>query len=271
MSNSLWYGFWDQWNLFHKVTFDGENKLIIIAYGVTDIDIQVDVYSDWKEWSRIDNNLRFEAALRAVGGDPTVGSSFLGDTYFLINGWRMRTWEGAHTLEVDGNFFVDGGGSTFVNTIRPWTTQINVLRSNLVDVIVVSGSSQVITSSFSEVDRAILNGIDDIVQNLPNSGSLTDIQTGIDTIQSAVVMVGGVVTSGGMNAVETTLVQPTAMFDNMFVAISSGSVRVVRKVDEYLSTNGKITFDVPLPFSAISGSSGVTVLPEYNPTNGSVG
>ena len=41
---SSYYGFWDYWNLYHKVTFDGINKLILINDGETELDFQIDVY-----------------------------------------------------------------------------------------------------------------------------------------------------------------------------------------------------------------------------------
>ena len=273
-----WYGFWDEWNLFHKITFDGANKLILVNYGVTDINIQIDVYSDWKEWSLISNNLRFEAAMRTVGGDPTVGSSFLGRTFFLINGWRMRTWEGSHTLEVDGNIFVDGGGSIFVNTLRPWTVQTNVLRSNLVDIEVVSGSSQVVSGGFSEADRIILERIDAITSNLPNSGTLADMQSDITFISSSVQtgfaaseMASGGVTSGGLDQIETDVLYDDNLFDFMHVAVSNpAGARVVRKIDTYLSSSGTFIFESAMPFVATSGSA-VTVLGGYDPSSGQTG
>ena len=289
---SYYYGFWDEWSLYHKVTFDGDNKLILVNRGVTSLDIKVDVYSDWKEWMQLRTHTKFEAALRTVGGDPTIGGQFLGDTYFLINGWRFRTWEDNRNLALNGNIFVDGVGTLFVPTIRPWTIQTSLERSNLFDVIVVSGSSEVVSGSFTSTDRLLLQAIDSITQNLPNSGSLTDIQSGITDIQSeltvvsgnvdtavssiqevnsAVIMSSGMVTSGGMDIVETTVFGTDNVFDNMFVAISSGSLQVVRKVEDFQEANGTITFDVALPFSAISGSSGVTILPGYNPVNGGIG
>ena len=44
------YGFWWEWENPQKVTFDGINKHIIINPGETQIDVQVDLYSAWKEW-----------------------------------------------------------------------------------------------------------------------------------------------------------------------------------------------------------------------------
>jgi len=285
MSNALWYNNWDYWNLFHKVTFDGPNKLILIGYGITDIDIKVDIYSDWKEWAELRDNLKYEAALRTVGGDPTVGSAFLGSTYFLINGWRIRTWEGNHELNMDGNLFVDGGGSLFVNTLRPWTVQTSILRSNLVDIVVVSGSSQVVSGAFTAADRIILERIDAVTQNLPDSGSLTDIQGSLNDISSSVIAIttevlsgfsaqnianGGVVV-GQTTDVQTDIFETDGFYDNLHVAVENATgVKIVRRIDSYQSASGTFVFDNPLSFSPASGSL-VTVLNDYDSQAGSIG
>ena len=48
----LWQMFGnDYWTLYHKVTFDGENRLIIINDGELNINVKQDIYSDWKEWA----------------------------------------------------------------------------------------------------------------------------------------------------------------------------------------------------------------------------
>jgi hypothetical protein len=108
--NSLFYGFWDYWNLYHKVTFDGVNRLILINEGETEIDVQVDIYSAWKEWAQLESNLKYLKALDTVGGEPTVAGQRLDVTYFLINGWRIKPYPGTYSLNLIGNIFdIDGG------------------------------------------------------------------------------------------------------------------------------------------------------------------
>ena len=85
-----YFGNWDLWQNYHKVTFDGLNKLIRVNEGVTTLDIKTDVYSDWKEWvSTRDDNAFWLPAIRSIGGDPTVAGQTAGDIYFLINGWKL--------------------------------------------------------------------------------------------------------------------------------------------------------------------------------------
>ena len=88
--SSIYYAGWDYWGLYHKVSFDPVNKLMIVSPNATELNIKVDVYSDYKEWIQLRENAGTSAiAIRSVGGDPTVAGEFAGDIYFLQNGWRL--------------------------------------------------------------------------------------------------------------------------------------------------------------------------------------
>lgn len=140
------YGNWQFWSVYdtanelygtQNVTFDGPNKIIIVNEGITEIDFREDVYSNWKEWLHdpTQDNEKYLPAISVVGGDPLPGDRVLGTTYFLENGWRMRTWEGDHSLTVTGNVFTREGDPLFVPTLNPWTITINLNTSSLVETI----------------------------------------------------------------------------------------------------------------------------------------
>jgi len=145
MWTSTYYGQWDYWELRHKVTFDGVNRWILINDGETDIDIQTDIYSDWKEWVLLENNLKYFPPLNTVGGEPTIGAERLDVTYFLINGWRIKPYPGSYTLNLVGNIFdVDGGEikvDADVNPLFPNNITINTNTSVIVRQLTTSGSS----------------------------------------------------------------------------------------------------------------------------------
>jgi hypothetical protein len=107
------FGSYDLWVLFLKVTFDGENKLIIINDGVTDLDVETDVYSQWKNWALERDHLKWEGAMRSTGGDPLPGGDFLGGTFFLTNGWRILVTEGVDNINVVGNIYTEEGDPVF--------------------------------------------------------------------------------------------------------------------------------------------------------------
>jgi len=179
---ALGYGDWTFWNEYNpplylgqqKVTFDGINKLILINNGEIDIDFRVDVYSAWKEWIKDPHhiNSKFEEAITVVGGDPLPGNKVLGSTFFITNGWRMRTWEGTHALTVTGNIFTSEGDPIFVPTIDPWNITINLNTSTLVEALIPETSIGV-------------NDIAAIVDGVWNS-TLQDSSTGLSILNSLV-------------------------------------------------------------------------------------
>lgn len=148
------YGYWTNWQAYdpangffggQKVTFDGPNRLILINFGVTEINFLQDVYSNWKEWmlDPTSVNAKYLPAISVIGGDPLPGSRQLGTTFFLENGWRMRTWNGNHTLTVNGNVFTREGDELFVDTTEPVTTRIVLNTSTLVETVIPEASLSV--------------------------------------------------------------------------------------------------------------------------------
>ena len=133
-----------------KVTFEGINKLIIINDGETELDAQRDIYSAWKRWmvdskpsSGGEINSQWLQALRTVGGDPIGGTQVVSPYFFLVNGWKLRPHEATHRLVVDGNLFVDGGGSPFVATEGSFNVVVELQTSSksITDTITVSAGS----------------------------------------------------------------------------------------------------------------------------------
>lgn len=79
----------DHWSPFaEKVIFDGILKLIIVSPGVTTLDIRTDLYSAWVWWISLRDNSKYQYAMRFTGLDVIPGG-FTGDSYFLINGWKL--------------------------------------------------------------------------------------------------------------------------------------------------------------------------------------
>jgi hypothetical protein len=136
------YGNWTFWESYNennftygtqKVTFDGPNKLILINEGETDIDVKVDIYSAWKEWTRIPfyNNLLYDVSMSSVGGDPITDTEFLGSTFFLENGWRIKPYAGNYILTIAGNLYTREVGE---NPVVPTEgVSVSLTRSNVVD------------------------------------------------------------------------------------------------------------------------------------------
>lgn len=127
------------------VIFSGADKLIIVNQGVTALDVQVDIYGLWKQWCITDDNAKYLPALRTIGGDPTVGVKAVAPYFFLMNGWKIRPYEGNHTLNISGNLFVDEpevyGTNITVPTLGTYQVLVNMATTSDASLMtVVSGS-----------------------------------------------------------------------------------------------------------------------------------
>ena len=171
-------GYWDTWNSEHKVTFDGANKLIIINDGETSIDIGIDMYSAWKEWAQwIQNdNLKFDIPFKVVGGDPTIGDNVITSYYFLINGWRIRPFEGNHTLQIDGIVLVEGGGDPFVSTLDNWNVGIQAVIPLKAETIIIDNTQELDTDAPTwDTTIGVIDAYQDGQQITVRWGSATDV------------------------------------------------------------------------------------------------
>ena len=150
------YGSWWNWETAaagghpnQKVSFDGANRNIYVAEGVTELNVKTDLYSAWKEWSQFSTEspppIVWAKAFTAVGGDPITESQDLGTTFFLENGWRIQpTPNGtSYTLTITGNLYTREAGETpfrFANGVS-----VSLVRSNIVELITVEALAVAIT------------------------------------------------------------------------------------------------------------------------------
>lgn len=137
------------------VTIDGPSKLFIADSGTTALDVAVDLYTAWVDWSAVGDNSKFLQAFRVVGGDPTTGVNKIAPYFFLTNGWRLRPQEANHSLTITGILLVDGGGDPCVNTLGAY----NVRVSQVVPIqaqLVESGTSGLTSTESAKLD-AITN------------------------------------------------------------------------------------------------------------------
>lgn len=147
---------WDDWLLFHSVTFDGINKLIIINANESSISVKEDIYSSWKEWASLRDNAKFLPAIRTTGGDPIGGGQFTGDVYFLINGWRIIV---DHSCNIDGVIYSDDFPSPFVQVQNTQivTNKVSSLVSVIAPVVTIDGGA---IPSASSIADAVWNALD---------------------------------------------------------------------------------------------------------------
>lgn len=138
------------------VTFDGTNKLILINNGITSLNIK-EVYSWWKDWVLQGDNLKYLPAMASLGGDPLPGGLFLGSTFFLENGWKIRPYEGNHSLNIIGNLYSRDGSFPFVQTLGSYNVLITSTVSQLVQGISTGSGTGGDTPTATEIANAVWN------------------------------------------------------------------------------------------------------------------
>ena len=114
-------------------TFDGDNLRIILTTGTTEVDVEADLYSAWKEWVKLYDYAKYPKAFDTTGGDPTTATEAVAPYFFLRNdlGWRIRGPEEDTTITFTGNLF--GRDPTLpitVPTIGGYTQQLTLLVSS---------------------------------------------------------------------------------------------------------------------------------------------
>ncbi len=95
-----------------KVTFDGASRRIIVNQGESIINVQLDIYSEWKRWVREGANSMHPQALRTFGGDATVGGQTAPRYFFLMNDWHVVV-DGQY-VQFATNLYSDDGESPFI-------------------------------------------------------------------------------------------------------------------------------------------------------------
>lgn len=121
------------------VTFDGTQKLIICTLGTTTLNVQT-IYSEWKEWVQSGIGISYLPAFEAIGGQPLPGGLFAGQTFFLINNWKIKPQPANHRLIVVGNLYTNDG-SPITISVAGYTIEISLSTSAQAQGIQSSGST----------------------------------------------------------------------------------------------------------------------------------
>jgi len=108
--------------------FVGPEKIIYITVGTTEMDV-LDLYSSWKRWAQDTDNLKYQYAMSSIGGEELSPGKFIAGYIQLLNGWRIKPYDGNYVLAVVGNLFVEGGSSPFLQA-ENGTVLVNMLSTS---------------------------------------------------------------------------------------------------------------------------------------------
>jgi len=97
-------------------TFDGVNLLIQLPAGQTEIQVERELYSAWKEWVKTSDNPKYALAMRTVAGDPISGTQDIAPAFFVRNdlGWRIQPPDEDIEITFVGNLYAEDQATALV-------------------------------------------------------------------------------------------------------------------------------------------------------------
>ncbi|OGT06108.1 MAG: hypothetical protein A2143_09275 [Gallionellales bacterium RBG_16_57_15] len=111
-------------------TFNGDSLTITLDSGIATVDVENDLYKEWKLW-QLAGNMRYPQAFRTFGGDALTGAVDAG-AYFMFqnqNGWRIRPPEENITILLTGNIAPeDSTKPILIPTIGTYTVLIQGIQ-----------------------------------------------------------------------------------------------------------------------------------------------
>jgi hypothetical protein len=126
-------------------TFDGVNRIIygnyVVNYGSVSLDVQRDLYSEWKRWVQEDDNAKFLQAFSTTGGDPISPTISVGSYFFLENDWKIYPNEEDHRLVLNGNLYTRDDSSPFLG-VPGFSIVTETRNSSLTQTVTSGGSSR---------------------------------------------------------------------------------------------------------------------------------
>jgi len=137
------------------VTFDAPNRKIILP-AAGSYDVQIDLYSDWKEWVQQSDNAKYPPAFDTIGGDSIGAGQEVAPYFFLRTdfGWRIQAPETDGNVVIQGNLFPrDPGDSLFLPPLGDFTVLITQQLSS--QAVVVETGVSGLTSTESNILQAL--------------------------------------------------------------------------------------------------------------------
>lgn len=176
----------DYWQLNHKVYFDPITRLITVYEETTALDVQIDLYSDMKEWMGLlsRDNRKYNPPIRVIGGDDTVSGQKAGDIYFMQYGWRIVY--DPTKVSVTGVLFSDDFDTPWLysETLEPvYPAQVSSLVTGLdLTASTAPTAEENATATRTELTPELSN-MDATVSSRATQISVDSVQADTDAIQ----------------------------------------------------------------------------------------
>lgn len=219
-----------------KVNFDPVTKIIqmidvpslVNGTLTSTLNVKIDLYSDGKEDYKSDPEfIKVQFPITTVGGD-TLPDGSLDPTFFLNPEWKIRPYNNAHVLIIDGNLYATDGSDYIIPTVGAFSVVVREKVSAIVRGVIadtgaiqsaVWGANRLSYNAIGSMGEAIQNILGLVQQNfyLDNTiyngdGLLTSARMRIfaNNTDANAATDGGI----GENELETFYVTGVAEFDN---------------------------------------------------------
>lgn len=127
------------------VCFLPDERRVVCTTGIAELDLRADLYGAAKRAWRINPDLAsLRFPIRAVGGipiNPNLGI-YVPSYFYLLYGWRLRPWEGTHTLRLSGGILLtDEYDSPIVPTLGDYNAMICYSQPVVTETVRIAGGS----------------------------------------------------------------------------------------------------------------------------------
>lgn len=159
-----------------KVSFNGVNREIVVLPGIDSIDVQIDLYSEWKRWLQISDNAKYPAAFRTFGGDPTIANQFAPRYFFLINNWEIVAT--SVSVAIQTNLYSDSGDTGIIidnAAVAVRNSDAVVVNSTYEESLVYNGKIYIDTRLTESGQLFPYGTIAQPVNNLTDAIAISDI------------------------------------------------------------------------------------------------
>ncbi len=122
--------------------FDGDN-LIIKLPSLDVYDGKSEIYSEWKRWSLLDDNLGYPQAFDTTGGDPLGPGQSIAPYFFVRNdlGWRIEMPSADGDVTIVGNVIRRDTGLPLYEQASGFTAFLQLEVSPQAIVVETQGSA----------------------------------------------------------------------------------------------------------------------------------
>jgi len=161
-------------------SFDGPNLTITLdpgVSGVATVNIDADVYSEWKDWVQLADNSKYPDALRSDGGADLTPGIEQGSYFFLQNqhGWRVRPAEEDGTIYVIGNLVPE---DPTLPMLVPTVGNFNVLLQGLQPI------TQSVEAILTQQQEALYDGAVTINTSSGKDGTAFPVGTSSEPVKT---------------------------------------------------------------------------------------